>query len=489
MTSQLMEDWLSKQGAVLPEHKALLEKALTFYEEFAADTGQDEATRAGIAAAHLRVGNMRNRLGLREAAETAYISARQLFTQLIADFPTVPAYRKGLADSNYEFGLMLHRWSQRPKEVEEGYRASLTLRQQLATEFPTVPAYRFDLAFSHVKLGDMLRSMNRLEEAEQAFRAALNLREQLAREFPTVPRYRVEVAGSHIDLATLLQRSGRLKEAEENMRGAPAVYQQYAADFPTAQNRWFLSWAYNRQGGLLGGLARLKEAEEAYRAGLAIDQQLVAEFPTVVLYRQSLKGAHHNLGNILREQGRLDEAVTQVREAIRLDKDDFLAHYLLGKILRDKGHLDESIAEYRAAVRSYRVFEDEPKLINTPNHDLRYNAACAAALAGCGQEDADKLDAKECARLRQQALDWLRADLKAHRQMMEKAADKVGPTIARLMQHWLQDEDFAGVRGDKALAKLPDEEQSAWRKLWADVAEMLAKAQGKAPPEKKPDTK
>jgi serine/threonine protein kinase len=28
MTSQLMEDWLSKQGAVLPEHKAFLEKAL-----------------------------------------------------------------------------------------------------------------------------------------------------------------------------------------------------------------------------------------------------------------------------------------------------------------------------------------------------------------------------------------------------------------------------------------------------------------------------
>ena len=46
----------------------------------------------------------------------------------------------------------------------------------------------------------------------------------------------------------------------------------------------------------------------------------------------------------------------------------------------------------------------------------RYNAACTAALAGCGQGvDADKLDAKERARLRQQALDWLRADLKAYR--------------------------------------------------------------------------
>jgi hypothetical protein len=57
------------------------------------------------------------------------------------------------------------------------------------------------------------------------------------------------------------------------------------------------------------------------------------------------------------------------------------------------------------------------------------------------------------------------------------------------MQHWLNDGDFAGVRGDKALAKLPEEERAAWRKLWADVAEMLTKAQGKAPAEKKPDAK
>jgi len=83
----------------------------------------------------------------------------------------------------------------------------------------------------------------------------------------------------------------------------------------------------------------------------------------------------------------------------------------------------------------------------------------------------------------------LRADLKAYRQMMEKSAGKAGPEIAQRMQHWLQDSDFAGVRGDEALANLPEEERPAWRKLWSDVSELLAKAQGKAAPKKKPDTK
>ena len=42
----------------------------------------------------------------------------------------------------------------------------------------------------------------------------------------------------------------------------------------------------------------------------------------------------------------------------------------------------------------------------------RYNAACAAALTAAGQgKDPTKPSEQECTRWRQQALDWLRADL------------------------------------------------------------------------------
>src|SRR5262249_48200787 len=126
---------------------------------------------------------------------------------------------------------------------------------------------------------------------------------------------------------------------------------------------------------------------------------------------------------------------------------------------------------YVVAERFFReAFEEEPKLADDKDAENRYNAACAAALAGCGQgEDADQLDTKECARLRQQALDWLRADLKAYRQLMDKSAGKAGPVIAQRMQHWLGDTDFAGLRGEEALAKLPEAERQAWQKLWQEV--------------------
>jgi serine/threonine-protein kinase len=142
---------------------------------------------------------------------------------------------------------------------------------------------------------------------------------------------------------------------------------------------------------------------------------------------------------------------------------------------------------YALAARFYdEAFAAEPKRAGDRPSEARYNAACAAALAGCGQgEDADKLDTKARARLRQQALDWLRADLAAWHKVLEGDRSKAATAVRQQMQHWLQDADFAGVRGPQALAQLPEAERPAWRKLWAEVEELFVQAGGKSPgPEK-----
>jgi hypothetical protein len=45
------------------------------------------------------------------------------------------------------------------------------------------------------------------------------------------------------------------------------------------------------------------------------------------------------------------------------------------------------------------------------------------------------------------------------------------------------DDACPGVRGPERVAKLPEAEQHAWRKLWADVEAMLARAQPMTKPE------
>jgi tetratricopeptide (TPR) repeat protein len=130
-----------------------------------------------------------------------------------------------------------------------------------------------------------------------------------------------------------------------------------------------------------------------------------------------------------------------------------------------------------AALRFYTArFAADTK----PDDDWRipdhYNAACSAALVGCGQgNDTAGLDDAERARLRRQALDWLRADLTAWGHFLQKQPDEARPRLQRALRIWQQDADFGGVRGD-ALARLPAAERQAWQQLWADVDQTLKRA-------------
>jgi hypothetical protein len=133
-----------------------------------------------------------------------------------------------------------------------------------------------------------------------------------------------------------------------------------------------------------------------------------------------------------------------------------------------------------AAARWYgEAFAAQPALADDLASGHRYNAACAAALAGSGQgKDAGKLDDKERSRLRKQALDWLNADLRAWRGLLEKELAKAGPAVAQQLAHWLEDTDLAGVRGEPALARLPAVERGDWQKLWQEVEALRQRAAG-----------
>jgi serine/threonine protein kinase len=148
---------------------------------------------------------------------------------------------------------------------------------------------------------------------------------------------------------------------------------------------------------------------------------------------------------------------------------------------------------YRAAACFYEgAFGADPKLVDDRGRAHRYNAACAAALAGCGQgKDADNLDDKERAHLRRQALAWLRDDLAAWDRPLDKepAEARFAARLTKVLQHWLLDPDFAGVRRPEALAKLPEAERRAWQQLWGRVADTLARTHGKTTPKKKSESK
>jgi hypothetical protein len=124
--------------------------------------------------------------------------------------------------------------------------------------------------------------------------------------------------------------------------------------------------------------------------------------------------------------------------------------------------------------------ESDPRLGDDRQAQIRYNAACAATLAAAGQGEGDtKFGDKERARLRKQTLDWLRADLVLRTKQLESGRAIDGVEVQRVMKHWQQDSDLAGIRDETVLRKLPVEDRAAFTQLWADGAALLKKAEEK----------
>jgi hypothetical protein len=251
--------------------------------------------------------------------------------------------------------------------------------------------------------------------------------------------------------------------------------------------------AHNNLGAGLAPRGKVDEAIDHYKKAIAADPK----------YAQ----AHFNLGVARFRKAELKEAKESMTRAFELFAGDKPSQAVVARRLQTCEHflkLEERLPRllrgedkpssaresldlatlcrrkrtYAAAARFFdSAFAADSKLADDVNAAHRYDAACSAALAAAGKgEDAAKLDDKERARLRKQALGWLRADLALF------ASGDVGRSrVARFLGQWQKDPDLAGLRDAEALKSLSAEERQAWQKFWADVQSRLAHATGKPP--------
>jgi serine/threonine-protein kinase len=124
-----------------------------------------------------------------------------------------------------------------------------------------------------------------------------------------------------------------------------------------------------------------------------------------------------------------------------------------------------------AAARLYSdAFASDVKLAEDINAGHRYNAARAAALAGCGLgADAARIDEAERTRWRCEARDWLRADLAAWAMPIDRGSRADRAPVRKMLTQWQADPELAGLRELGALEKLSVEERVEWLALWKEV--------------------
>jgi tetratricopeptide (TPR) repeat protein len=374
--------------------------------------------------------------------------------EAIASYRQAIALRPGYADAHNNLGRVLEA-QRKPAEAMAEYREAIRLQPDYVTAylglgsvlcdqvhdyaaaraaFQKAIEYQPNNAVAHYDVGNTYLFQNRLEEAAAAYRQTIALKK--------------DYAEAYCNLASIFMRQGKLDEALESCR------QAIAAKPGMPQPHWNLAQVLRAKGDYAGSLAAFERGHQLSSA----KGEGAKQSASWVKDAQRLAELERKLPAVL--QGHVQVA----NAAERLD----YAGICTSKKL------------YATAARfASEAFTADPQLANLKSQN-RYNAACTAALAGCGQgNDAGPLGDSESARWRNQALAWLQADLALLAQQLEtgNAADRAA--VQQTLHHWQQDSDLAGIRDVAARAKLPAEDRAACEKLWADVAELLKKAEGK----------
>ncbi|MFI5458753.1 MAG: protein kinase [Isosphaerales bacterium] len=324
---KLVEDQLPRDQSREGEDRALLEKALGFYDEFARANADDPSLRRERAKAYRRAGSVWHKLGRVSEAEQSLRQAILLQEELLASDPAADEPRQELGWSMVELGFVLLSGSGRLAEAEVVLKKAADLMEPLPATPLTSPVHRELRAAIHDQLSHVLQSSGRLVEAEEERRRAVELLSGLAQQFPARPKYRYKLAQTYLDLAyqrTIIKPSGsergqdlsREREYLDQLNGALAslhrgrdLLQGLVDEFPrNTFYRGTLGLADNREGKALQELRRYPDARTAYERARDLFQSLSDEYPAVPAYRSNLSGSLTNLGNVLRSEGRPQDA-------------------------------------------------------------------------------------------------------------------------------------------------------------------------------------
>jgi tetratricopeptide (TPR) repeat protein len=322
-------------------------------------------------------------------------------------------------------------------------------------------------ALAHYNLGNALRDKDRVEQAIECYQTAIAID----------PKYTM----AHHALGVAFHSKGEVDNAITSFKKALII------DSRDAKTHYNLGVSLFSKGKVDDAIACFKgaielDAEIAHFHG-ALGQALMqrAEFVEAEkALRRSL--TLFPLGHPLR--GPMLDLRRQCRQ--QLAADGKLKAFLAGKGASADAATQVQMADlaqqpfHRLSLTAARLYRDafarQPRLADAH----RYNAACAAALAGTGQgKDVVPLDDRQRTLWLKQALDWLRTDLAAHALKINGRLRGSANQSRKTLEHWIEDPDLAGVRDERSLAMLPEKEREQWRKLWADVAALIKKVEEK----------
>jgi tetratricopeptide (TPR) repeat protein len=343
---------------VSPDVAAILQNLLKFYDQFGERNRLDPRLQREIAKAYRRVGDIEQRLGQFENAESAYRHALTIYERYAGAYGN-PIDTREMAVLENDLGLVLqmigrlgsaermhsralrtllpHSESAAARSElarthtilgslhdklgfpgsEASHRSAMKLINELISDDPFNPDYQLALARCHRNLCIVLSRKGKRDQAIAAQDKAVTILDKLVITHSAVPDYRCEL-GEVLMLSFLVWQGGPLRDAEADRRLARAVdlTKELAADFPTVPQYQALRVRALQRYGESRQAAGQDDVEIPLRDAVSQQRIIVSQFPKIPVYQLYLAQACHSLGKCRQRRDDWNETIALMTEAV-----------------------------------------------------------------------------------------------------------------------------------------------------------------------------
>jgi tetratricopeptide (TPR) repeat protein len=339
-----------------PLRRQLLEKTLKYSDELSRQQMNDVEMRLVLAKITFSVAKMRQVLGDSRGAEEAHRRCIDLYKALADEYPDIPDYQSGLAESRSFLGN-LQKNSGDTAGARESYRTAMDISKRLVKKYPDEPDYQNILAQSYSFLGNLEKDSGDVAEARELYSEALRIREQLVKNDPNEPKYQNGLAWNFNSLGNLQKDTNDVAEARESYNRALRIREQLVknnSNEPKYQNG--LASSLNSLGNLQKDNDDKVGAEESFRKALHIRELLAKAHPDVPNYQNGLAESYNSLGTLqkdsddsVRARKSYNKALKIYESLVKEHPDEPKYHKGLAESYNNLGELEEKVGDLTGA--------------------------------------------------------------------------------------------------------------------------------------------
>jgi non-specific serine/threonine protein kinase/serine/threonine-protein kinase len=300
--------------------KTLVDHALHYLDGLSHEARDDPALLYELGVAYAKIADVQGRpffpnLGQTAAALESYRRSRELLDRAAAARPESLAYARGRVLTDQRLADLLQASGRRGEAMDLG-RSALADIERLRAAHPEDPWLPGDLVVGHDRIGDWMLAAGDTAGAVAERELCMNLAEEMFRRNPRDPGWRRSMIINCCKSADLLgarnDRAGALASYRRAERfGREAV----AALGENTEARRDLSIVYGLLGLFIARGGEIDSGLAVYDLGMKISEDLAARDPANVLAAADVASGFLEIGTMLAQGNRHEEAEPRFAEA------------------------------------------------------------------------------------------------------------------------------------------------------------------------------